>query len=140
MEELQKSNFKVLLIFDGMCVLCNHTVNFIIKKDKDGIFCFTSNDSSISKKIFEANQININKLNSVVLYEIETGKIHTKSKALLKMTHYLSGISKFRFMFLFVPKLFADFFYGMIARYRYRLFGKLKACSVDTGLKDKYIY
>ncbi len=140
MTVLSDSSYSVLLIFDGVCVLCNKTVSYIISKDNEEKFCFTSNDSLTARKIMNIHNLDAEKNNSVILYEIHTQKIYTRAMALRKIAIHLKGISKLSYIAFFMPRFFLDRIYNIIERYRYKIYGTLKACPLNSEIKKRYIY
>ncbi len=129
---------KAVVFFDGVCNLCNSSVNFIIDRDKKNYFEFAALQSDVSVEKLRDFPIDINKLESIVL--LKNGKVFTKSSAALHIAKDLSGGWPLFFVFMILPKFFRDFFYNLIAKNRYRLFGKLDECRIPTPeLKEKFI-
>lgn len=126
-----------VILFDGVCNLCNKTVQFIIQRDLDNIFLFASLQSDYAKNLLEKYPLPPKHGDSFVLFEEE--KIYTKSTAALKVISRLYGWGWVK-MFFIVPKFIRDGVYGIIARNRYRWFGKKDECMVPTPeLKSKFI-
>ncbi len=136
-ESTTLQNSKILL-FDGVCNLCNNTVQFIIKRDKKGKIQFASLQSEFGqKKTLEAN-LPLEDLKSIIF--IENGTIYTRSTGALKMTKYLDGIWKIAYIFIIIPRPIRDFFYNIIAANRYRWFGKSEECMMPTtDIKSRFI-
>lgn len=132
--------FRLIVFFDGMCVLCNRTVRFLIKYDKQKLIAVSSNESVYAQMLFKDKSIDIKKLDSIVVYDIESSIVYIKSGAVLKILRQMKGLSKLRFIFIFVPGFLLDFLYNMTARYRYKIFGRMRACKMDGHIKDRYIY
>jgi predicted DCC family thiol-disulfide oxidoreductase YuxK len=131
-------NNKSIILFDGVCNLCNASVNFIIKHDKKERFLFASLQSDAAKEIllqFPSKKI---ELSSLIL--IENGKIYEKSSAILKITKHLnSGLNLF-YIFKIIPKLLRDKLYSIIAKNRYKWFGKKSSCMIPTKKqKNRFI-
>ena len=127
-----------LLLFDGVCNLCNQTVQFIIRHDKKAIFRFASLQSEFAISILKENQLFDNQLNSVVL--IYENKIYTHSSAPLEVLRLLGGFWQLAYIFKLVPPFFRDAIYRWIARNRYRWFGKEKSCWLPTAeLKSRFL-
>lgn len=130
---------KQLILFDGVCNLCNGAVQFIIKHDKDGIFLFTALQSEVGKRIIEHYGIDTSKVDSILLYSQNTG-IVSKSTAALKIASKLSFPIRFFALYLIVPAFIRDGVYDFIARNRYKWFGKKAACMIPTPeLKSRFL-
>lgn len=129
---------KKIVLFDGVCNLCNKTVVFIIKHDKKDMFRFASLQSEIGKKHTEERDIDTSEVDSIVL--IDPGNAYfVKSSAALEIAKQLSGYSWMR-IFLYLPEGFRNFVYDIIAKNRYQWFGKKNNCMVPTAeLKGKFL-
>lgn len=126
-----------LILFDGVCNLCNGSVQFIIKRDKDARFRFASLQSEAGKKILEQFQLPVDTFNSFILYE--DGKIYTRSTAALRV---FSQLKRWKWVgaFKYVPRFIRDGVYNLIARNRYRWFGKKDECMIPTPeLKSRFL-
>lgn len=121
---------KIIVLFDGVCNLCNGFVNFIIKRDEKAKIKFATLQSEKALEILSVHQINERELNSVVV--LIDDKIFTKSKAALKILNELGGFWKFFHVLIYVPKFIRDFGYTLIAKNRYRIFGKKETCMIPT--------
>src|SRR5690625_3603708 len=112
---------KCLVLFDGECHFCNASVQFIIKRDPKVLFTFASLQSEIGKKNLAANKLPEN-LNSMVL--ITAKNAYLKSSAVLHIAKQLKGLWKLSFILIIIPPPIRDYFYDLLAKNRYRLFGK----------------
>ena len=121
---------KTIILFDGVCNLCNNSVQFIIKKDKKKQFLFTSLQSDAARDILLQFQLKNSEMNSILL--IENGEVYQKSDAILKIVKYLNGIWKMSYGFIIIPKFIRDYVYMLIAKNRYRWFGKREVCMIPT--------
>lgn len=119
-----------VLLFDGVCNLCNRSVQFVIKKDKKRIFRFASLQSELGMHVMQQYGLPVNDLNSFLL--LENGKLYTKSTAALRLTRKLGGGWSLLYAFMIVPKFIRDGIYSWIARNRYKWFGKRDACWLPT--------
>lgn len=130
---------KKIILFDGVCNLCNNSVNFIIEHDKNDVFRFASLQSEIGKKLTSDRGIDPEVIDSIVL--IEPGvAYYQKSTAALEISRELSGGYSFLRHFSFLPEVFRDSIYDLIANNRYKWFGKKDACMIPTPeLKDKFL-
>jgi predicted DCC family thiol-disulfide oxidoreductase YuxK len=121
---------KKIILFDGVCNLCNSSVHFIIKKDKKKQFLFTSLQSDAARDILLQFQLKNSELDSILL--IENGQVYQKSDAILKIVKHLNGIWKMSYGFIILPKFIRDYVYIIIAKNRYRWFGKREVCMIPT--------
>lgn len=129
---------KSIILFDGVCNLCNASVNFVIKHDKKAQFLFASFQSDAAKEIMlHFNLKNLN-LDSIVL--IEGGKIYEKSTAILRIARHLNSGFKLLYFFIVIPKFVRDWLYSYIAKNRYRFFGKRERCMIPSlELKNRFL-
>lgn len=135
MSELE--NRKIVL-FDGVCNLCNGAVIFIIGKDKDDRFRFTALQEEAGRAIAKKYGIDTQKIDSIIL--IDNGKAYVKSTAALHIALYLKGLWPLLYGALIFPKFIRDFVYDVIAKYRYKWFGKKESCMIPTPeLRNKFI-
>lgn len=130
---------KNLVLFDGVCNLCNSSVQLIIKRDKKDIFRFASLQSDLGISLTNNTEpLTESSLKSIVLIESD-GKRYTKSTAALRIARHLSGYSWLP-VFMILPKFIRDFFYDLIARNRYRWFGRKDECMMPTPeLQSKFL-
>ncbi len=127
-----------VILFDGVCNLCNSSVQFIIKHDKKGIFRFASLQSEFGKKIIQQFDLANKNIDSVML--LENNAIKLKSTAALQIAKRLSGIYSALYGFIIVPRFIRDSVYDFIARNRYRWFGKQESCMIpQPELKKLFI-
>lgn len=129
---------KKIIIFDGICVLCNSWVDFIIKRDRDNLFRFSPLQSNAGKALLEKFSIDIYKSDSLVL--IDENRYFIKSGAVLHIVDNLHYPWRIFYVFRFIPRFLRDFIYDFIAKYRYKLFGKRKSCRLPVGAeKERFI-
>jgi predicted DCC family thiol-disulfide oxidoreductase YuxK len=127
-----------IILFDGICNLCNHSVQFIIKHDKKGKFRFASLQSNFGKAQISNYQIDTNKINSVIY--IKGNKVFTRSLAALKIVKSLDGFWPLFYIFIIIPPFLRNCIYDFIARKRYKWFGKKESCMVPLPeLKSKFL-
>ena len=117
-----------LVLFDGVCNLCQGSVQFILLRDPKGRFRFASLQSDEGRRRLAEHGLNAESLNSVVL--IEDGKVFRRSTAALRIARHLSGAWPLAAVFWIVPRPLRDLVYDFVARNRYRWFGKTEACMV----------
>lgn len=119
-----------IIIFDGYCNLCNHWVDRLIRLDKKKIFKFTPNQQSAGKKILADHSI-VETENS--FYLLDDGIIYSKSTATLRILRQLPAPISWLVIFNIIPVYFRDKIYDLIARNRYKWFGKRDTCRVATA-------
>ncbi|WP_111307522.1 thiol-disulfide oxidoreductase DCC family protein [Confluentibacter sediminis] len=130
---------KKLILFDGVCNLCNHSVQYIIKHDKKNLFLFTALQSDIGKEIIEVYNIDTHKTDSILLYIPEKG-IDYKSTAALKIARYLGFPINVMSVFFIIPTPIRNWVYDYIAKNRYKWYGKKESCMIPTPeLKSKFL-
>ena len=127
-----------VIFFDGVCNLCNASVQFVIAHDKKDQFGFTALQGDYAKEILPKFNADLEKLNTILL--LEDGKLYTKSSAALRVARKLNGLIPLLYAFIIVPKIFRDWVYDIIAKNRYRWWGRQESCWVPTpDLKSKFI-
>jgi predicted DCC family thiol-disulfide oxidoreductase YuxK len=129
---------KSIILFDGVCNLCNGFVNFLILRDKQNQFQFGSLQSPKVQELLKEYHHSTNDLSTVLL--IEDNKLYSQSTAVLKILRKMNGGWPLLYGFIILPKPVRDFFYQLIAKNRYRLFGRKDACMIPTPeLKAKFV-
>ena len=130
---------KKIILFDGVCNLCDSSVQYVIKHDKKDLFRFVSLQSKKKKKILKHIGINPIHTDSIVLYEPGISYYY-KSTAALHIAKGLSGIFTLATIFSILPTGLRDFIYDYVARNRYKWYGKKEACMIPTSkLKAKFL-
>jgi predicted DCC family thiol-disulfide oxidoreductase YuxK len=119
-----------IVLFDGVCNLCNSSVQFILKRDKQKKFVFGSLQGSAGQLLLKKYNLPADNFHSFVLIEGE--KVYTQSTAALRITKHLKRGWQLLFGFIIVPKFLRDAVYKWIARNRYKWFGKRDTCRVPT--------
>ncbi len=120
-----------LLLFDGVCTLCNASVDLVIRNDSKRRFRFASLQSEVGQQILQERGLSQSKFDSV-LY-LHNGVLHSKSGAALRIASRLDGLWPLFAVFLLIPPFLRDAMYGWIARNRYSWFGKRETCRVPTA-------
>jgi predicted DCC family thiol-disulfide oxidoreductase YuxK len=132
------NNEKKIILFDGVCNFCNFWVNFVIKKDKKDLFRFAILQSEKAKDLTSRLNIDISNFDSFVLIVGE--KFYIKSTAALMVCKELNSILKILFPLIVLPKIIRDPFYDIIAKNRYKLFGKRNICRTPIEAeKEKFL-
>lgn len=121
---------KPIILFDGVCNLCNSAVLFVIKHDLNENFLFASLQGEVGQQILTKYNLPLQQLNSFVL--LQDDKIYLKSSAALQVAQQLDGVWKCFYIFNIVPKFIRDGIYSWIAKNRYRWFGKKDACIIPS--------
>ena len=130
---------KPLVLFDGVCNLCNASVKYIIKHDKKDVFRFTALQSEVGQMLIEKFNIDTVNTDSIILYSEKKG-IYYKSTAALKIASYLGFPLNFLVIFLVIPPFIRNWVYDYIAKNRYKWYGKRETCIIPTPeLRKKFI-
>lgn len=136
--QLSESN-KKLVLFDGVCNLCNGAIQFMIKHDKNDVFRYAALQSDIGKKMITERNIDTEKVDSILL--IEPGvAYYDKSDAALQIGKHLKGYRTISSILHMIPSGLRNIVYDFIARNRYRWYGKKEACMIPSPeLKAKFL-
>lgn len=127
-----------VILFDGVCNLCNGFVNFVFDHDPDGYFKVGSLQSEAARAYLEPFGRNPEALDTIVL--IEEGRLYTRSTAALRIFRRLTAPWPLLYVFVIVPRALRDRIYDVVASNRYDWFGKRDQCRMPTpGLKDRFI-
>lgn len=127
-----------IILFDGVCNLCNGAVQFVIKHDPDRRFLFTSLQSETGKNLLQKFAISPDDLSSFVL--LQNDKVYTQSTGALKVIKQLRGAWKLLYGFIIVPAFIRNAVYRLIADNRYKWFGKQDACMMPTpALQSRFL-
>ncbi|WP_203295764.1 thiol-disulfide oxidoreductase DCC family protein [Luteirhabdus pelagi] len=134
-----QENGKKIILFDGVCNLCNSSIVFIIKRDKRDMFRFAALQESIGQALIAKHNIDTSKTDSIILVDGDTH--YEKSSAALRIARHLSGGWPLLSAFLILPKFIRNAVYDYIAKNRYKWFGKKESCMIPTPeLKSKFLY
>ncbi|MCX6188833.1 MAG: thiol-disulfide oxidoreductase DCC family protein [Bacteroidetes bacterium] len=127
-----------LLLFDGVCNLCNHTVQFIIKRDKGAKFKFAALQSDIGQALLKKYDLPLKDFESFVL--IRKGNYYQRSSAALQVAKVLGWPWRLFYIFILIPKFIRDFFYNIISNSRYNVFGRQDSCMIPSPeLKERFL-
>ena len=130
---------KKIILFDGVCNLCNSSVRYIIKRDKNDLFRFVALQSELGQKILNHLGISDRNIDSIVLYEPGRAYYY-KSNAVIRIAGYLGGLVSLLTVFKPFPIKIKDIIYDYIARNRYKWYGKKESCMIPTPeLKAKFL-
>ncbi|TGJ98265.1 DUF393 domain-containing protein [Leptospira langatensis] len=136
MEEERNS----ILLFDGVCNLCNGTVNLLLDLDKKRVLKYASLQSEFAKNLILEHHLEeeTRGVDSILFWD--GTRIHSKSEAVLKIASRLGGIWKISLLGTLLPKWIRNQIYDLIAKNRYRWFGKREACRMPTPeLRDRIL-
>jgi predicted DCC family thiol-disulfide oxidoreductase YuxK len=138
MGELQDTGIKKIVLFDGVCNLCNHGVQFIIKRDKKKQFLFASLQGKRGNELLRKFNLTDSILNSFIL--IDGDKVYTRSTAALRVAKKLRGGWKLLYGLMIVPRFIRNVVYNIIAKNRYKWFGKKDECMVPgPELRERFL-
>lgn len=131
-------NNRMIVLFDGVCNFCNYWVNFLLKRDKKNIFLFAALQSESGQKLLRKFNLSTTDFDTFILID---GKIYqTKSDAVISIAKNLSGFPKLVVIGKFLPKFIRDYMYDLIAKNRYKIFGKRDSCRIPTSEeKEKFL-
>lgn len=126
-ELLHNKNAKAILLFDGVCTVCNRSVNFLIKQDKHRYLRYASLQSEVGKHLAKDLSPHVDS----IIY-IDKDNIYSQSDAVLHIGRLLPFPYKLVFHLRIIPKSWRDFLYSAFAKKRYRWFGKQDQCRIPT--------
>jgi predicted DCC family thiol-disulfide oxidoreductase YuxK len=119
-----------VILFDGVCNFCNYWVNFILARDKNDLFRFAALQSEAGQMLLLNHGLENTDFDTFILIDGEN--YFTKSTAALMIAGKLKSVVKLFYPFIFLPKPIRDFFYHLIAKNRYKFFGKRDVCRIPT--------
>jgi len=137
-------NLSQILLFDGKCNLCNSLVKFVIRKDKNARIRFASLQSDTGKLLLTDAGLNADSADTVVYFSSD--KVFVRSAAVLNLLKDLGGGWILFYSLVIIPSFIRDFFYNIIAKNRYRIFGRRETCMVPSKdiesrfIKKKKVY
>ena len=127
-----------IILFDGVCNLCNGAVQFVIERDKNQRFRFASLQSKTGQEYQQKAGLSLDRMDTILL--VENGQIYQKSTAALRIARHLNALWSVMYIFIIVPVFIRDGIYDFIARNRYRWFGKQDSCWMPTpDLKSLFL-
>jgi predicted DCC family thiol-disulfide oxidoreductase YuxK len=132
-------NYKKIILFDGVCNLCNGAVQFIIKRDHNDMFRFAALQSETGRKLLAERNIDTEDIDSIILIEPNVA-YYTKSTAALEIGKNLKVLRTLSSILLWLPESFRNIVYDIVAKNRYKWYGKKESCMIPTPkLKDKFL-
>ena len=130
---------KKIILFDGVCNLCDSAVQFVIQHDTKDLFRFVALQSELGQQIIKHIGINTQNIDSIILYEPGIAYYY-KSEAALQIARNLGGFFHFGTVFKIIPTSIANQVYDYIAKNRYKWYGKNESCMIPTAeLKAKFL-
>lgn len=137
MQDLPKN--KKIILFDGVCNLCNGAVQFIIRRDKKDVFRFVALQSELGIEICHYIDVDQTKIDSIILYNPGVAYYY-KSSAILEIGKDLGGLYSLVTIFKILPGKLRNYIYDFIAKNRYKWYGKKESCMIPTPeLKAKFL-
>lgn len=127
---MSQASSKYIILFDGVCNLCNRTVDFVLKRDKKKRFVFGSLQGKTGQEYLRKYHLPVNELNSFML--IEGDKLYTGSTGALRLLKHVGGGWQVFYAFIIIPRFIRDAVYRFIAANRYKWFGKKDECRLPT--------
>ena len=135
-----KSVEKTVVLFDGVCNLCNSTVQFILRHDSEGQFRFASQQSEAGRRLLAEHGIPASDALADSVVVIEGERVWLESDAALHILYRIGGVWSFPYIFRWLPKSFRDAVYRWVARNRYRIFGKRESYMIPTPeLRSRFL-
>ena len=126
----------MVVFFDGICNLCQSSVRYLIKHDKKSILKFASIQGAYAKSFLPADELQ--SMESVLFYDGK--KLYKKSMAVLKLLKLLGGWHRLLLLSYLVPAFIRNSLYDVVAKNRYRWFGKQGQCMIDSkSLQDRFL-
>ena len=130
---------KQIILFDGICNLCNRFVQWVIKRDKTDTFRFAPIQGEIGMQLMKERKLDPEKMDSIILIHPDNSH-YIKSTAALKVGISFGGIYRVLYLFWIIPVFLRDKIYDWVARNRYAWYGKRDKCMVPTPeLKAKFL-
>ena len=127
-----------ILLFDGHCNFCNAWVRLIVRRDTAKKILFTPLQSPLGRKMLEEHKIDVNYTESLVFFEEE--RYSVSSTAALRIYSYLDGWERHLQLLSVIPRPFRDAIYHIIAKYRYKWFGRSEQCMIPSQeLRDRFL-
>jgi predicted DCC family thiol-disulfide oxidoreductase YuxK len=120
-----------IILFDGVCNLCNRVVQFIIPRDSNRYFYYAALQSNVGQQLLKQYHLSSMEINTVIL--IQNGKLYTKSTAALLVARKLPGLWPILVIFILIPRFIRDPIYDWVARNRYKWFGQKSECMMPTA-------
>jgi predicted DCC family thiol-disulfide oxidoreductase YuxK len=140
-----------VLLFDGVCNLCNGTIRAVVRLDRDGAVLFAPLQSKVGQELLERAELSPEYFDSVVLVEPPTPRTgaagegggwtaSTKSEAVLRVCRRLDGPVPLLSLLVYLPEGLRDGVYDLVAEHRYRIFGRQDECPIpDERTRERFV-
>ena len=128
MSDFTKNKNNYVILFDGVCNFCNSSVNFIIDNDINNTFKFASLQSEYGRKLLKKFNLPVDSFSTLIL--TDGNSFYTRSTAALLISKHLKFPHNLYYVFIIVPPFIRNLFYDIVARNRYKWFGKKDACRI----------
>lgn len=129
---------RAIIFFDGVCNLCNASVQFVIKRDVENYFMFSALQNEHANQHLTEFKISPSKSNTILL--LENGKLYTRSTAALRIARQLRGLWPLCYGLIIIPAFIRDAIYKTISKYRYKIWGRSETCMIPSPeLKAKFL-
>lgn len=127
-----------ILLFDGVCNLCNGVIQFLIKRDPDGRFRYAPLQSDVATELLRDCGLPTDRIETFVM--IHDGECLTKSTAAIRIATELGGIYRLAGPLKYIPRPIRDGVYDLVAATRYDIFGRKEECMVPTpDIEDRFL-
>lgn len=131
-------NHKQIILFDGVCNFCNFWVNFVLKRDQKNLFLFAPLQSKAGQELLTKLNLSTTDFDTFIL--INGDSYQTKSDAAISIASNIAGWPKVLVIGHIIPRFLRNFIYDLIAKNRYKIFGKRESCRVPTSEeKEKFL-
>lgn len=132
------NGYHKIILFDGVCNLCNNSVNYVIKRDKKDRFRFAAFQEEAGRRLIVKYNIDTSKTDSIVL--LDGDKVYVRSTAVLRIARYLGGGYPLFYGFMIIPNFVRNWVYDCVARNRYKWYGKRDSCMIPAPeLRSKFL-
>ena len=134
----RKSSTKVrrIVLYDGLCGMCDAVVQFLLRHDKKDVFRFAPQQGDVARQILARHALDSAVIETICVIEnhnFPQEKVYTKSDAALRIADGLGGIWTLALAGRLLPRFFRDACYDLVARNRYRIFGRRTECRIPTA-------
>ncbi|HSE33692.1 MAG TPA: DCC1-like thiol-disulfide oxidoreductase family protein [Pyrinomonadaceae bacterium] len=133
----------LIVLYDGVCGLCNRLNQFLLKRDQHDRLRFASLQSDLAKKILERHGADPTDLDTVYVvedYDSPSERLFKRSNGILRALQALGGVWKLSAVGKVVPRPVRDLFYRFVASNRYKVFGKFEVCMMpDPKYREKFL-
>jgi predicted DCC family thiol-disulfide oxidoreductase YuxK len=130
-----------ILLYDGVCGLCNHLVQFVLKHDTAARFRFASLQSDYANRILQEHALDAQDLDTVYVIEAPGTQPKSRSNAVISILRTLGGFwSAVATPLAIIPRPLRDWGYNIVARHRYRIFGRYESCPLpEKKYQDRFL-